>query len=367
MLKRKKNECKLYNNELPGKNEYDEIWITTLFTFEIPHAMGIIKEASKRAKKIKIGGIAASLLPSYFKPYTVHTGLLPEAETHKPDYNLLDTPPEYSITHTSRGCIRNCGFCMVPKLEPKYINRDWVDDIDLKTKKVLFYDNNWTAKPFKEKIKDVEKMRYLMDQGIKEFDFNQGLDARLMTEKIADILKGIPIKPVRFAFDGMHEDGYWQRAVEMMFNRGFKDFMTYTLYNYTDTPQDFYYRLREGVRLQEKLKNIKFVSVENFPMRYQPILEINKKRDYIGKYWNIKIRNAVNTILSIFTTFGQISCHGGRLLNSIQEFEYWFGKNADEFVKLLNYPKLKQLCQRKKNYLMIKRHKATHTINNNFN
>lgn len=359
MLKHKKIECKIFHNKLPAENEFDEIWITTLFTFEIPHILGIVKAAEKRARKIKIGGIAASLLPSMFRSYNVHIGLLPEVEKFIPDYTLLDYIPDYNITHTSRGCIRNCGFCMVPKLEPKYINRDWVDDINLPVKKILFYDNNWTAKPFKEKEKDVKKMRDLVDKGVTKIDFNQGLDARLMTEKIADLLKGIPIKPVRFAFDGMHEDSYWQRAVEMMHKRGFKTFMTYVLYNYNDTPRDFYYRLKEHARLRQIFGN---GLIDCFPMRYQPILAINKQRDYVGKYWTFKQRNAFQSMIN--STNGQISCKGvGNILTPIQEFEYWFGKNADEFIKLLNYPRLKQLCQRKKNALSLKRFKARSVLN----
>ena len=342
MFKAQGHETKYFINTLPEAGEFDQIWITTLFTFEIYHSLSIAIEAKKRAKIVKVGGISASLLPDVFKKHglDVHIGIYPDAERCTPDHSIIGEEPQYSITHTSRGCIRDCGFCAVPKIEPKFFSRDWIDDLN-ESKKILFYDNNWTAKPYKEKVKDVEKIKELKKSGrIKTIDFNQGLDARLITEKVADLLVGVPIDPVRFAFDGMHEDGHWQRAVKMMIDRGFKQFMTYTLYNFNDTPEDYYFRLRESRNMADEIKG---VECKNFPMRYKPIFEIEESKMYIGKHWTKKMLTGWNSIINHCSISGQVSC------NSIKEFELWFGKNEKEFVKLLNYSKIKQLCAMKKN------------------
>ena len=344
--------CELFDDRLPKAGEFDEIWITTVFTFDIPHAVGMVREAKNRAGRVLVGGVSATLLPEKFEDegVEVHRGLIPDAEAFSPDYSLLGFAPEYSISHTSRGCVRRCGFCMVHRLEPEFGNRrDWVRDIHQDTKKVLFFDNNWLAKDIEDVKQDVSTMRALVDAGrITSIDFNQGLDARLMTEELADLLEGVPIKPVRFAFDGMQEDGHYQRAVRMMAARGFHNFMSYVLYNFKDTPEDFYYRLRESVMLACELG----VSVGSFPMRFQPILDIDKGRDYVGKHWADAKKKGFMTILQ------RQSIGGGVTFNIPSEFEYWFGKDADEFNRLLSYPKLRQLIERKKGALRIERARA---------
>lgn len=345
-LKSLGHDCQLFDNILPKQGEFDEIWITTVFTFDVYYVKIMIAEAQKRAKTVKVGGISASLLPDFYRNLgvDVHIGLHSEAEQFAPDYSLLPKQPEYNIIYTSRGCIRKCNYCMVSRLEPQFFCRDWVKDINSGVKELLFYDNNWLAKEQYDIHSDIEKLHDLVQtQGIKNIDFNAALDCRLMTEDIAKRLEGLPISPVRFAFDGMHEDGYYQTAVRLMHKHGFKDFMTYVLFNYKDTPQDFYYRLRESVNLTTELH----AQVKSFPMRYQPILEINSMRNYIGKHWSqIGVTN-IKRIIKEHSTQQQVST------TTMPEFEYWFGKDADEFIRLLNFPRLHELVKKKLGYLRL--------------
>jgi hypothetical protein len=348
------DECVLFRDRLPQADEFDQIWITTVFTYDIPRTLGMVREAKNRAEVVKVGGISATLLPDYFEAegVEVHRGLIPEAEQVAPDYDLLGVMPDYSISHTSRGCIRKCKFCMVHRLEPEFSGRDWEADLHLEAKTVLFYDNNWFGKDFDDLKADVEKLWRLIDRGqITKIDFNQGLDCRLVTEEIADLLAGLPIRPVRFAFDGMQEDGHYQRAVRMFAERGFTNFMTYVLYNFMDTLQDFYYRIRVSVELQIELG----IMVQSFPMRYQPIMEIDKGRGYIGKHWSFNERRNVRILLNSMGGTGGVTAQGGKVMVPLEEFEYWFGKDADEFVRLLSYPKLRQLMERKKGALRMRR------------
>ncbi len=178
-----------------------------------------------------------------------------------------------------------------------------------------------------------------------------------MTEDIADALVGIPIKPIRFAFDGMHEDGHYQRAVMMMIERGFTHnpgFTTYVLYNFNDTPGDLWYRLRESPRLSHdvQLANGHKLRIESFPMRYQPILR-SDSRQYIGKHWTGKMLTGFAVIVGAHSaTGGTVSCTGiYKSSSAMDEFEYWFGKSASEFIDMLYYPRLRQLLKRKTGHL----------------
>jgi hypothetical protein len=90
-------------------------------------------------------------------------------------------------------------------------------------------------------------------------------------------------------------------------------------------------------------------SCKAFPMRYQPILDIDTGRDFTGKKWTPKKKKSFMNIIARHARTG-IMC-----ATNIKEFEYWFGKNADEFDRLLSYPKLRQLMARKQGALRIKR------------
>jgi hypothetical protein len=356
------DECELFLGRLPAPGLFDEIWLSTRFTYHVPFALGLVREAKKRASRVWVGGISATLMPEHFERegVEVHRGLLAEAEDVVPDYSLLEELPDYCITYTSRGCVRRCGFCMVSRLEPEYRHRpDWERDLHANTRAIMFYDNNWLAKSHFELDQDVRTIRRLVEERrIREVDFNQGLDARLMNEQIADLLEGLPIRPVRFAFDGMQEDGYYQRAIELMAARGCRSFVSYVLYNFNDTAEDLYYRLRESVRLEEELGAIYGVrvSVSSFPMRFQPILQVDRRRAFIGPHWTERRRRGVMTIVSRHGKGdGIVSMRGGSIMTPMQEFEFWFGEDQEAFLKLLDYPRLDQLMARKKGYLRTRR------------
>jgi len=94
-------------------------------------------------------------------------------------------------------------------------------------------------------------------------------------------------------------------------------------------------------------------------MRYQPIMLADTARDYVGKHWTALQRRSFMTIVTSHSPSGCITCCGVSGMTARQEFEYWFGKNADEFLRLLSYPKIKELCSRKQAVLRLMRSKRT--------
>ncbi len=327
-LKSQGHKCKLFNR-LPTDNiKYDEIWISTLFTFEIPYVMGMIREAKKRYKVIKVGGIAASLLPEKFEEENVEVtiGRIKGVEEFAPDYSLLKEKPKYSIAYLSRGCVRKCKFCMVPKLEPKFEN---------------------SREDLKKGMKRVVK-----EKNILKIDFNQALDCRLMTEKKADLIQDLPIHPFRFAFDGMHQDGHWQKATKMMIDRGCKKFVNLVLYNFKDTPEDFYYRLRKHAEFTYKYK----VECSAFPMKYKPVLNIRKQKRYVGINWTKKELSGFNAMIGSHSGNGVMGIRNRMIFdyNAVKEFEYFYAKDEKDFKRLLNYENIYDLCRRRSMQMIIK-------------
>ena len=342
------DECSLLTNSLPAAGSVDEIWVSSTFTFDTPHTVGLVQAAMERAPVVRVGGVAPTLVPRYYARTgaVLHAGLVPEAEGFAPDYSLLPEAPAYSVTHASRGCSRSCGFCMVTRLEPEFIDRpNWRADLAPEARELRFYDNNWLAKPGGLIERDVLALRELVAEGrVTRIDFNQGLDARLMTEDLADLLAGLPIRPVRFAFDNLSEDGPYQQAVRWMAARGSKEFMTYVLYNFTDTPADFYHRLRETVLLCAELQ----VAVASFPMCYAPILEVDRHRAYVGRHWTPAMKRGFTAIR------GNHSAHSGTITPKsksvflpLEEFEFWFGATPEEFIHRISYPGVSKWAARK--------------------
>ena len=158
-------------------------------------------------------------------------------------------------------------------------------------------------------------------------DFNQGIDSRLITESNMDKLAEVNIYPLRIAFDHWNLKDIYERSIRTAVRSGIKNLSNYLLYNFEDEPEELYYRLRLNVDLCEELG----ANIYSFPMKYHPINDKDffMNRDYIGKHWNRKFIRAVQAVLN--STKGKI----GR---GIDFFEEAFGRDIDEFMKILWMP-----------------------------
>lgn len=158
-------------------------------------------------------------------------------------------------------------------------------------------------------------------------DFNQGLDARLITDERMAKLAEIELNPVRIAFDRWSLNKIYERAVRIASQHGFHKLSNYLLYNFEDRPVDLYRRLRLNIELCEELN----VDIYSFPMKYHPIEdpEFFDNRNYVGKWWNRKFIRTIQAILN--STKGKV----GRG----KDFFYRaFGRNEKEFSELLYMP-----------------------------
>ena len=98
-------------------------------------------------------------------------------------------------------------------IKPEFIEiENWEKDIDTSKEKILLYDNNFLASSDKHFNSVIDKLKKLK----MKVDFNQGLDCRLLTDERARRLAEIKIDPVRFAFDGLHQDNYIHKAIITM-------------------------------------------------------------------------------------------------------------------------------------------------------
>lgn len=98
-----------------------------------------------------------------------------EVERTLPDYSIY---PEWgsALGFLTRGCIRNCPWCIVPRKEGTLQVVDDIERIAAGRRDVVLLDNNFLAAPGEFVREQLEKAARL---GLR-LDFNQGLDARLV-------------------------------------------------------------------------------------------------------------------------------------------------------------------------------------------
>lgn len=148
--------------------------------------------------------------------YDLYKKLPDEIENHEPDYDLYPGI-DYSIGFTTRGCIRNCPFCIVPLKEGSLKKVSNIKAIhNPKFDKIKLLDNNILA----NKANFVEVANYCIDNNLK-LDISQGLDARLLTKESAQLLSKIePITTFCFAFDSLAYKPHVIRCIELLKDAG---------------------------------------------------------------------------------------------------------------------------------------------------
>jgi len=141
-----------------------------------------------------------------------------EEEINKCDLDYSIYPDnDISYGFITRGCIRNCYFCFVPKKEGKLVfNRDPKDII--KHKKVKFMDNNFLAY---DKHKEI--LIYLNKQPIR-YQFNQALDIRLIDDENAKLLSEAKyFGEYTFSFDDIRTVDIIEEKVKILKKYIYKD------------------------------------------------------------------------------------------------------------------------------------------------
>lgn len=155
--------------------------------------------------KIEIGG------------YGFNNHQLPEhIEHYMPDYSIFNC--DRSIGFTSRGCFRNCWFCLVPKMEGRIRKNSPIeefhspehDTVELLDNNILCLDD-WF----------MQNTEYLIKNNLKLIE--NGIDIRLVNKKNAERLHELNLAGcLHFAFDDLSYEKEVRRGIEILENAGFR-------------------------------------------------------------------------------------------------------------------------------------------------
>ena len=152
--------------------EYDRVYSSKVFTFtpENPY----LPENTVR------GGTG----------YGIMDELPEEIDAMFPDYSIYPKC-KHAIGFLTRGCIRKCPWCVVPKKEGLIRPyRTWREVKRPDSRDIVFMDNNVLACEW-----GLEQIGDMIGHDVR-VDFNQGLDARLIDDEVAGMLARL--KWIRF-------------------------------------------------------------------------------------------------------------------------------------------------------------------------
>ena len=175
--------------------------------------------------------------------YDLQNKLSDEIEMMFPDYSL------YNITDTAygfltRGCPRNCPFCIVGEKEGlKSVQVAELWNFWNGQKEIKLLDPNITA------FKECDRLFQDLIDSKAWIDFTQGLDIRLMTDEKANLLNRMKVKMLHFAWDNYEFSTYEKlKKYRPLFKYDSRKLKVYVLTNFNTTiEQDLerIYKLRE--------------------------------------------------------------------------------------------------------------------------
>lgn len=275
----------------PFAKHYDIVFMSKVFNFSPDYPYVI-----NNADEIEKGGtgycIDYTTLPDFGigdkVQYSVclHEGI----DRCQPDYSIYPLiPKDYAYGFLTRGCPNKCKWCVVPKKEGAIRPYMDVDEIAIEGRhKLVLMDNNFLAAGDYAH----EQLDKIISRGYR-VDFNQALDARLVTDDFARKLakgKWLEKNRIRFGCDTKKQIEDFERAMEFIISHGFKgEFFLYTMLN--DNFQESYERIHYWWnKLQEQRDKHSSNSVYAYA---QPYRDPNNPHHKIPQ-WQKDMANWVN-------------------------------------------------------------------------
>lgn len=196
---------------------YDRTYMSKVFTFTPDHIITL----ANLGEVIKGGtGYSLNILPD-------------EIENSVPDYSIY---PKFKEAYgfLTRGCPNKCNWCIVPAKEGNIRPYADIEEFLNGRRSAILMDNNVLA--HEHGLQQIEKIIRL---GIK-VDFNQGLDARLITDDVAHLLARVKwIRFIRLACDTKSQIEHINNALTRLDKYGFKSYRVFTYLLVKDIPDAY--------------------------------------------------------------------------------------------------------------------------------
>lgn len=196
---------------MPFDDRYDKVYLSKVFTHTEDYGYCINADETER------GGTG----------YDLHKTLPAEIDNLQPLYEIypqVDSKTAYGFL--TRGCPNKCQWCIVPKKEGGIKPYMDVDEIAVNGRtNLILMDNNILASDY-----GLEQIEKIIKKGYR-VDFNQAMDARLITDEVAKMLANVKwLKYIRFGCDSHEQIEHCERAMDLIDKYGYKgEYILYTM------------------------------------------------------------------------------------------------------------------------------------------
>lgn len=235
--------------------DYDKIYASKIFTF---------------SEDVDLNGYDCEIVKGG-TGYALHKELPQEIDRLQPDYSIfpqVDSKTAYGFL--TRGCPNKCKWCVVPIKEGNIHPYMDVDEIAMGGKRpnLVLMDNNILACDYG--LQQIEK---IIHRGYR-VDFNQAMDARLVTDDIAKLLAKVKWinSTIRFGCDTPKQITECERAMK-------------TIDNYSDRPKPYllYTMIHGGI--EENYERLSYFK-DNKKVRIvaQPYRNFNNPNQFIPQW-----------------------------------------------------------------------------------
>lgn len=212
-----------------GLKHYDIVYKSRIFTDTYSEDVDYCINADKVVK----GGTG----------YDLKNKLPYEVEHQYPDYNLYSGGGGRAYGFLTRGCPRNCPFCIVSEKEGNIHTVAELSEFWKGQNEIMLMDSNITAS------KDCERLFDSLIASKALINFEGGLDIRFLTDKGADQLNRMNTSMIHFAWDNYEFKTYDKlKRFRPMLKKDGRNLRVYVLTNFnTTTAQDIerIYKLKE--------------------------------------------------------------------------------------------------------------------------
>ena len=221
-----------------------------------------------------------------------------EIEHYMPDYHLYDEwvkqkllvggkPKEfeyytdYSIGFMTRGCIRQCSFCVNKNYKQCNLHSPIGEFLDKDRKYICLLDDNiFSCKDWRSVFNELKRIG-------KRFQFKQGVDERLLTDEKCEVLfKSKWIGDFIFAFDNIKDAPLIENKLNLIRKHTNKIIKFYTFCSFNHDNIGYYdkeFWHKDITNLFERIKILMKYSCLPYVMRYKDF----ENSPYRGTYINL--------------------------------------------------------------------------------
>jgi hypothetical protein len=231
-------------------------YISVVFSWKLQEAYQRACWYKAQGYTVRAGGPAVAFAPESMSSIAEIVGEVDALPRHNPN-----------ATFTTRGCPNRCKFCIVWRIEPQFVElKEW-------TPRQIVCDNNFLASSDAHFDRVIDGLKTV--DGV---DFNQGLDARLLTKRRASRLAELDLSVARLAWDNTKDEASVVDAFNLLRSVGVpaRKIRIYVLIGFRDSPEDALYRLERVRELGSR--------TYPFPMRYQPP-GAERKNSFVADSW----------------------------------------------------------------------------------